>query len=166
VRVALERFQTGSTLKYGTLLLYRDDAPLPTLPIWFASYNGRQTIEAGNKESKTVFKVQHLMSRAPAGIALQASFTTFASNFVRFATEWLGPRVESPRRRFWGMLGSVKGLTRIAANSPAYLQGNPPSRSLQFAHCSSLPEVVIHLGGFSARQLALEVGRPIRISSP
>jgi hypothetical protein len=166
LRVALERFQTGPTVKYGTLLLYRDAGPVPTLPVWFASYNGRQTIEAGNKESKTVFRVQHLMSRASAGIALQASFTTFASNFVRFAAEWLGPRVESPRCCFWEMLGSAKGLTRIAANSPAYLQGNPTSRSIQFAHCSSLPEVVIHLGGFSARQLALEVGRPIRIASP
>lgn len=166
MRVALERFQTGPTVKYRTLLLYQDDAPTPPLPAWFGSYNSRQTMRAGNKESKTVFKVQHLMSRSSAGIALQASFATFASNFVRFAAEWLGPRVESPRRRFQEMLGSVKGLTRIAANSPAYLQGSPTSRSLQFAHRSSLPEVVIHLGGFSARQLALEIGHPIRISSP
>jgi hypothetical protein len=36
------------------------------------------------------------MSRSPAGIALPAGFSTFASNFVRFATEWLTPRVESP----------------------------------------------------------------------
>jgi hypothetical protein len=64
------------------------------------------------------------------------------------------------------MLGSAKGLTRIAANSPAYLDGGPAPRSLQFAHRSSLPDMVIHLGGFSARQLALEIGRPIRISSP
>ncbi len=166
VTVALERFQTGQTLKYGTLLQYRDDGQVPTLSAWFELYNGRQTIEAGNKESKTVFKVQHLMSRSPAGIALQASFTTFASNFVRWAAEWLGPRVESPRHRFLEMLLSVKGLTRIAANSPAYLDGSPESLSLQFAHRSSLPEVVIHLGGYSARQLALDVDPLIRIASP
>lgn len=164
--VALERFQTGQTVKYGTLLQYRDDGQVPTLPAWFEFYNGRQTIEAGNKESKTVFKVQHLMSRSPSGIALQASFTTFASNFVRWAVEWLQPRVESPRRRFSQMLLSVKGLTRIAANSPAYLEGNQESWSLQFTDRSSLPEVVIHLGRPYARQLTLDVGRPIRIASP
>jgi hypothetical protein len=164
--VALERFQTGKTLKHATLLRYRDDGQVPTLPAWFALYNGRQTIEAGNKESKTVFKVQHLMSRSKAGIALQVSLTTFASNFVRFAAEWLGSRVEAPGRRFWQMLVSVKGLTRIAANSPAYLDGSQDSLALQFTHRSSLPEVVIHLGRSSARQLALEIGRPIRTASP
>ena len=56
VRVALERFQTGETVKYATLLLYRDDGHVPSLAEWFGCYNGRQTIEAGNKESKTVFK--------------------------------------------------------------------------------------------------------------
>lgn len=85
---------------------------------------------------------------------------------MRFAAEWLSARVESPRRRFWEMLVSVKGLTRIAANSPAYLDGSQESRSLQFAHYSSLPEVVIHLSHPSARQLTLEVGRPIRVASP
>lgn len=166
LRLALERFQTGPTLKYGTLLLFQDDPPTPTLPAWFAFYNARQTIEAGNKESKGVFHVQHLMSRAPAGIALQASFTTFASNFVRWAADWLQPRAENPGPRFRHMLGSIKGLSRIAANSPAYLADNPVNLCVQFTYRSSLPEVVIHLAGVSARQLALDIGRPIRIGSP
>ena len=166
LRVALERFQTGPTVKYGTLLLYRDDGQVPTLPAWFESYNGRQTIEAGNKESKGVFKVQHLMSRSPAGIALQVSLTTFASNFVRWVAEWLRPRVESPRRRFLTLLSSVKGLTRIAANSPAYIDDSLGGYSLQFTQRSSLPEAVVHLSGWSARQLALEIDQPVRIASP
>lgn len=168
LRVALERFQTGETVKYATLLLFRDDGQVPTLAEWFEGYNGRQTIEAGNKESKTVFKVQHLMSRSRAGIALQVSFTTFASNFVRWVAQWLRPRVESPSQRFLELLDSVKGLTRIATNAPAYLdesaEGHP--LSLQFTHQSSLPQTVIYLSGPFVRQLALQLDHPIRIASP
>jgi len=166
LRVALERFQTGSTVKHATLLLYRDDGQVPGLAEWFGFYNGRQTIEAGNKESKTVFRVQHLMSRSRGGIALQVSFTTFASNFVRWVARWLRQRVESPRRRFLDMLNSVKGLTRIAANAPAYLDESAGGNSLQFTHQSSLPETIIYLSGPFARQLALQIDQPVRIASP
>jgi hypothetical protein len=166
LRVALERFQTGSTVKHATLLLYRDDGQVPGLAEWFEFYNGRQSIEAGNKESKTVFKVQHLMSRSRGGLALQVSFTTFASNFVRWVARWLRPRVESPRRRFLEMLESVKGLTRIAANAPAYIEDSAGGYSLQFTHQSSLPETVIYLSGSFVRQLALQIDQPVRIASP
>ena len=166
LRVALERFQTGETVKYATLLLYRDDGHVPTLAEWFGFYNGRQTIEAGNKESKTVFKVQHMMSRSRAGIALQVSFTTLASNFVRWVAQWLRARVESPRRRFLEMLDSVKGLTRIAANAPAYIEDSAGGYSLQFTHQSSLPETVIYLSNSLVRQLALQLDQPVRIASP
>jgi len=57
----------------------------PDLPAWFHTYNARQTIEAGNKQEKTTFKVQHLMSRSPAGIQIRAMLTVFAANFVRWA---------------------------------------------------------------------------------
>ncbi len=164
--VALERFQTGSTLKHATLVEYRDDGQALALPAWFALYNGRQTIEAGNKESKTVFKVQHLMSRSAVGIRLQASFTTFASNFVRFAADWLRCRVESPRQRFLKLLSSAKGLTRVAANSPAYIDRSAGGYSLQFTGRSSLPDAVIHLTTPFARQLALPIDQPLRIGSP
>jgi hypothetical protein len=166
LRVALERFQTGSTLKHATLVEYRDDGQVLPLPAWFKLYNGRQTIEAGNKESKTVFKVQHLMSRSVAGVRLQASFTTFAANFVRFAADWLRSRVESPRRRIVKLLSSVKGLTRVAANSPAYIDRCAGGYSLQFTERSSLPDAVIHLSTPFARQLALPIDQPVRIGSP
>jgi hypothetical protein len=166
LRVALERFQTGSTLKHAALIEYRDDDQVLALPAWFSLYNVRQTIEAGNKESKTVFRVQHLMSRSAVGIALQALFTTFASNFVRFAADWLRSRVESPRRRFLKLLSSVKGLTRVAANSPAYIDRSAGGYSLQFTKRSSLPEAVIHLTTPFARQLALPIDQPVRIGSP
>jgi hypothetical protein len=43
--VALERFQTGETQKYSTLLHYGDSDVLSDLIGWFHRYNGRQTIE-------------------------------------------------------------------------------------------------------------------------
>jgi len=64
------------------------------------------------------------------------------------------------------MLGSVKGLTRIAANSPACIDDSSGGYSLQLTQRSSLPEAVIHLSGLSARQLALQVDQLVRIASP
>ena len=84
--VALERFQVGRNVKYATLVRY---GPPPTLPVWFAPYNARQTIEAGNKEMKGVFFVQHLMSHSLAGIQLQVLFTGLAANVVRWCRTWL-----------------------------------------------------------------------------
>jgi Transposase DDE domain len=166
LRAALERFKTGASVKHGTLLEYRDDGKTLTPPAWFEFYNQRQTIEAGNKESKTVFRVQHLMSRATAGVALQARFTTFVSNFVRFAADWLRSRIESSGRRLVKLLSSVKGLTRVAANSPAYIDRCGGGYSLQFTGRSSLPDAVIHLSTPFARQLALPIDQSVRIGSP
>ena len=87
--VALERFKVGRTYKYATLIHYGDDGVCPTLPAWFQHYNERQTIEAGNKEMKGAFFVQHLMSRSPAGIRLQVLFTGLAANAVRWCVPWL-----------------------------------------------------------------------------
>lgn len=66
--MALERFKVGQGYKYATLIHYRDDGIFPTLPAWFQHYNQRQTIEAGNKEMKGTFFVQHLVSRSRVGI--------------------------------------------------------------------------------------------------
>ena len=69
--VALERFKVKGEYHYATLIQYRDDGVLPTLPEWFHHYNARQTIEAGNKQLKGTFHVQHLMSRSLSGIRIQ-----------------------------------------------------------------------------------------------
>jgi hypothetical protein len=50
------------------------------LPGWFASYNGRQTIEAGIKEGKNVFQMHHLKVRSPAGLMIWEEFAVFAAN--------------------------------------------------------------------------------------
>ena len=62
--LAVERFKIGSNFKYATLVRY---GPAPKLAAWFAHYNARQSIEAGNKEMKGTFHVQHLTPAPTAG---------------------------------------------------------------------------------------------------
>jgi hypothetical protein len=85
--VGLERFYTPQGVKHSVLIRFQGDpaAPVPDLRAWFASYNGRQTIEAGIKQEKTVFKVQHLWSRSTVGMQIQVALTLFAANFVAWA---------------------------------------------------------------------------------
>lgn len=87
--VALERFYTGSTLHFGTLLHAGRTPVNQNLPAWFHRYNARQTIEAGIKEGKGVFQMQHLKVRSTIAIRLQEQFALFAANFVRWAAHWL-----------------------------------------------------------------------------
>jgi hypothetical protein len=122
---------------------------------WFHDYNGRQTIAAGNKEEKTTFKVQHLMSRSAAGIRIQAFLTVFAANFVRWADEWIRPRIEQSTRRFDDVLSSPKRLVRIAANSPAIVDRGVGPERVRFSHLSSFDGVVIVLSAIIGRQLPL-----------
>ncbi len=68
VSLAVERFKIGSNFKYATLVRY---GPAPKLATWFAHYNARQSIEAGNKEMKSTFHVQHLTPAPPSGAGEQ-----------------------------------------------------------------------------------------------
>jgi len=164
--VGLERFNLGRTVEYATLIGYRDDPALPDLPSWFQEYNGRQTIEAGNKEMKATFKVQHLMSRSRAGIQLQVLFAGFAPNLVRWSSAWLREQVARPTPKVTAMLSSVKTLVRIGANSPANVQRLGQGTSLHFTSSSALRGVVLYLSGQHAYQLALPFNRPFEFSSP
>ena len=96
--VGLERFHTPKSVLHAVLIRYLDEPHAPDLDLtqWFHDYNGRQTIEAGNKEEKTTFKVQHLMSRSAAGIRIQALLTVFAANFVRWADSGFAPGLNNP----------------------------------------------------------------------
>jgi hypothetical protein len=84
--VALERFYTGKTLKQSALFHFGSHPVTEHLPGWFAQYNGRQTIEAGIKESKQVFFLHHLKVRSEPAIFLQEAFVMFAANFIRWAS--------------------------------------------------------------------------------
>ena len=163
--VGLERFNLGRAVEYATLITYRDDPGLPDLPSWFQEYNGRQTIEAGNKEMKGTFKVQHLMSRALPGIQLQVIFAGLAPNLVRWSSAWLHAQVAAPTPKVTAMLSSVKTLVRIGANSPAHVQRLLHGTSLHFTPSSALPGVVLYLSGQHAYQLALPFNRPLEFSS-
>jgi hypothetical protein len=87
--IALERFHTGQQVGLGGLIHFGQDPVATQLPTWFEWYNQRQTIEAGNKEEKSVFELHHLKVRSRFGILLQEQFVAFAANFVRWATLWL-----------------------------------------------------------------------------
>ena len=155
--VGLERFHTPKGMLHAVLIRSQEgpQAACPDLVEWFHAYNGRQTIEAGNKEEKTTFKVQHLMSRSPAGIRIQAMLTVFAANFVRWAQEWVRPRVEQSSRRFEGALSSQKRLVRVAANSPATIDRSEGRLRVRFSPMSSFAGVVVRLVGAPERQLSL-----------
>jgi hypothetical protein len=87
--VALQRFHTGSTVKHSALLHYGCQPVTADLCAWFGDYNARQTIEAGIKEGKGVFKMEHFKVRSEAGLFLQEHFAAFAANFVRWTAHWL-----------------------------------------------------------------------------
>lgn len=171
VAVALERFHTGATMRYAALIRY--PAP-PTQPLtgadlvrWFHAYNARQTIEAGNKQAKTVFHVQHLMSHAPAGMQIQVLLTLFAANLVPWAEDWLRPRLQVSARTFETALHSPKRLVRVAANSLATVKVMGPDLCLQFDPLSSFGGVTIRLSQPMAPvQLQLPFFRSDHFGSP
>ncbi len=87
--VGLERFYTGKTQRFGTLIHFGQDPVTTDLSTWFHHYNARQVIEAGIKEGKNVFAMHHLKVRSTPAIFLQEQFAVFAANFVRWAARWL-----------------------------------------------------------------------------
>ena len=85
----LERFTSDNRVKYATLLHFGSDPVAAQPQRWFDSYNQRQTIEAGIKESKQVFQLNHLKVRSEPAILLQENMVIFAANFIRWANAWL-----------------------------------------------------------------------------
>jgi hypothetical protein len=159
---AIERFKVGRDFKYATLVQY---GPAPKLMEWFAHYNARQTIEAGNKEMKGTFHVQHLMSRGPAGIRLQVLFTGLAANVVRWCQPWLKACAAAPTPNVSRTLNSPKALVRVAANSAALVQQTDHGTTVLFSPRSALPGAAFTLRGVPAIQLPLGFHRPCKIAS-
>jgi hypothetical protein len=123
---ALERFHTGPTVRYGTLLHSGAAALIDDPVTWFAQYNARQTVEAAIKESKGVFQLRSLSLRSPAGLALTDAFVLFAANFVRWAAVWLadtGQSLPAPLAPRAGTM-AVKPLVRTAAHCSASITGH------------------------------------------
>lgn len=163
LRAALERFKVGETYQYATLLQFCDGHTPSELPAWFHSYNGRQTIEAGNKELKSgVFHVQHLMTRSAAGIQLQVLFASLAANSVRWAVPWLHTCAAALTPKFEQTLTRPKHLVRVAANTAALVQQTTAGTALRFASNSALPGVTLVLKGIPAFQLPLALQTPMQ----
>jgi hypothetical protein len=159
--VAVERFHVGRDVQYATLVR---SGPAPSLPVWFAHYNARQTIEAGNKEMKGVFFVQHLMSHSPAGIRLQVLFTGLAANVVRWCRPWLKDCAAEPTPRVTRILNSPKHVVRVAANAPALVQQTDEGTAVLFGPRSALPGAAFILRGVPAIQLPLGFHQPCKIA--
>lgn len=166
LHVGLERFKIGATTKYATLVRVRAEGTLPDLATWFGEYNGRQIIEAGNKELKSgVFHVQHLMSHSLAGIQIQVLFAGLAANSVRWSMPWLRTCAAEDSPKIRHTLSSPKHMVRVAANSSAWVQQTPSGTALQFAPTSALPGTVLFLKGVPALQLPLGLQEPCKITS-
>lgn len=153
----LERFHTPHGMKYAVLL--RNPEPgagrVVELPQWFAEYNQRGTIEAGIKQSKTVFRVQHPMSRSRIGMHIQLALTLFAANFLTWVRPWLMDRLSTAKAVSMQILQQVKTLVRIAANSAGWLEQTATDIWLYFHPASSLAGVGICLTAERIHQLEL-----------
>jgi len=131
--VALERFHTGQSLRYSTLLHYGPDPVTCDLPGWFHTYNARQTIEAGIKEGKQIFRMHFLKVRSEAAIFLQEHFAAFAANLVRWAACWLQEQcVQTPAEGQRLSAAGVKELVQVAAHTSAWVIWQPEGCLLKF----------------------------------
>jgi hypothetical protein len=160
--VGLERFHTPQGVKYAVLLRYQEDpqAAPPDLGHWFRAYNQRGNIEAGIKQEKTVFHLQHLWSRHLVGMQIQLALALFAANFIAGAQAWVRERLVVAQNRGVRLFERVKGLVRVATNSAALVELQPGQVLVRFSATSSLAGVVIRLTA-GAVQLALPlVGSP------
>jgi hypothetical protein len=166
--VGLERFYTPQGVKHNVLIRSQDDsaAPVPDLAAWFASYNGRQTIEAGFKQEKTVFKVQHLWSGSAAGMQIQVALTLFAANFVQWTGDWLEECVTTPQATMAQALQRPKYLVRVAANSPAVVEQDGPVVVIRFSPLSSLAGTLIRLPAPGPVQLAFNLDYDVHFADP
>ncbi len=163
LHVALERFKLGDTYEYATLLQYRDTLRPAPLAEWFQGYNGRQIIEAGNKELNSgIFHVQHLMTRSSAGIQLQVLFAGLGANAVRWVLPWIRTCATQSSAKWEQTLRSPKHMVRVAANAPATVQQTSQGTALQFASRGVLPGVILFLKGVPAFQLPLGLHTPVQ----
>jgi len=145
--VALERFYTGKTRKHSALLHFGSDPVTHNPPAWFAHYNGRQTIEAGIKESKQVFCLHHIKVRSEPAIYLQECCVIFAANFIRWASLWLADQAQPAENTLNVRKLGVKRQVQVAAHVSAQVIRNSEGRLLKFSEHSAFAGKVLRLPG-------------------
>jgi len=134
--LALERFHTGEKVKHSTLAHFGDTPVTTDLPVWFGQYNARQTIEAGIKETKQVFQLHRLKVRSEPAIFLQETMTTFAANFIRWATVWISQNAQQDENTLPVERMSIKKQVQVAANTSAIVIQNSDGMLLMFSNAS------------------------------
>jgi hypothetical protein len=127
--------------------------PLPEL---FVTYHQRQHVEAGIKQSKSVFGGRGVRIRSAAGLELLNQFAfVFWPNFVHWATDWLRPKVCQSNQPFEAALRTVKTQVRVGAQTSATVVTAPHSRVLAFSLQGPYPGVRLELEGAYVFQLPL-----------
>ncbi len=145
--VALERFYTGKTLKQSALFHFGSHPVTEHLPGWFAQYNGRQTIEAGIKESKQVFFLHHLKVRSEPAIFLQEAFVMFAANFIRWASHWLQDQAQSAETSLNVRKLGIKRQVHVAAHVSAQVIWDSGGKLLKFSEQSAFAGQLLRVAG-------------------
>jgi len=151
----LVRYHVPTGVLYTTLLYYGDRPPPPLLKDWFSGYNTRQTIEAGIKEGKGVFRLRHPLVRSPFGMQLQEQFGLFAANFVRWAAQWAKQLMRQANHALKDALTEVKTLVQDVAHCRARLVHNALGRVLIFDEYSPYAGSCLLLSGQVAFQHVL-----------
>jgi hypothetical protein len=151
----LVRYHIPTGLLYTTLLYYGDRPPPPVLKDWFSGYNARQTIEAGIKEGKGVFRLRHPLVRSPFGMLIQEQFSLFAANFVRWAAQWVQQLVRQANHMLKEALTEVKTLVQDVAHCRARLVHNVLGRVLIFDEHGPYAGALLLLSGQVAFQHVL-----------
>jgi len=147
----LVRYHVPTGYLYTTLLYYGDRPPPQLLKDWFSGYNARQTIKAGIKEGKGVFRLRHPWVRSPIGMELQEQFSLFAANVVRRAEQL----VRQANCALNDALTEVKTLVHDVAHCRARLIHNALGRVLIFDEHSPYAGSILLLSGQVAFQHVL-----------
>lgn len=137
--VGLERFHTGDKkLKHSALAYFGNTLVTEDLPAWFGQYNGRQSIEAGIKETKQVFFLHRLKVRSEPAIYLQEAMTIFAANFIRWAAIWIDQHAQPDHKKLEIRKMGIKRQVQVAAHASAKVILNSEGMLLKFSPASSL----------------------------
>jgi hypothetical protein len=143
--VGLQRFHIGNKLKHGILLHFGSDSVTDNLPHWFQHYNGRQTIEAGIKEGKSVFYLHRIKVRSEPAIFLQERMVIFAANFIRWATSWLSDQAEPLADSLDLRKLGIKRQVKVGAHVSALVFQDSRGKLLKFSEQSAFSGQVLKL---------------------
>ena len=154
LQTMLVRYHLPDKLLHTALFYYGDTDP-PPLKAWFASYNARQTIEAGIKEGKGVFTLKRHLVRSPYGMQIQEQFALFGANLVRWAASWVKDCLCEANSHFATALDQVKTLVKKVSRARARWVRNALGHILIFDEDGPYAGTILRLSGEVAVQLTL-----------